>query len=73
MEELRIFKYKDGVDFNSAFVIAETEEKARAVLEEDTSLDFQLYGSRFLKDVPKAQEHWNETKNPIYLNRIYPF
>lgn len=73
MEEIFIFKYKDTVDGRYAFIIHENEEKARKILEQETSLDFVLCGSKFLEEVPEAYKHWFSTFNYIYINEILPF
>lgn len=73
MEEIFIFKYKDTVDGRYAFIIHENEEKARKILEQETSLDFVLCGSKFLEEVPEAYKHWFSNFNYIYINEILPF
>lgn len=73
MAQIHIFKYKDTMDGKYAFIIHTNEEKARKILEEETSLDFMLVGSKKLEDVPAAHEFWFNSYNNVYINEIIPF
>ena len=68
-----IFKYKDEVDGNFAFIIHTDEIKAREVLEEETSLRFLLVATKKLEDIPSALEHWENGLGNIYINQIMIF
>ena len=73
MPQIYIFKYRDTVDGNYAFIIHTSEEKARKRLEEETVIEFTLVGSKKLEDVPAAHEFWFNYYNNFYINQILPF
>lgn len=61
---MNIFKFKDDVDGNYAFVISDTEEKAREILKEKTSLSLSLV----------SMMSYKEYNLPIiFYNKIMPF
>lgn len=68
-----LFKYRDTVDGNFAFIISDDEETARKALENETTLPVLMVGSRSLEDFPHASEHWYSCYDPIYINNIIPF
>lgn len=73
MTQIHVFKYKDTIDGNYAFIIHTSEEGARKLLEEQTVLEFMLVGSKKLDDVPAAHEFWFNYYNNVYINKIMPF
>lgn len=73
MPQIHIFKYKDTIDGNYAFIIHTSEEGARKLLEKETVLEFMLVGSKKLEDVPAAHEFWFNSYNNFYINEILPF
>lgn len=68
-----IFKYQDTFDLNYAFIISDDEPKARKILSELTDFEIVLKRTVNLSDFPHIEEFWNETKSPVYINKILPF
>lgn len=70
---MNIYRFQDSVDFESAFIISESEESAAEILMKETSLPFHFIRHKGLEEVPKALEFYNETGKKIYINNILPF
>jgi hypothetical protein len=61
---MKMYKFKDRIDGNYAFIIARNEHEAEIELNRHTSLQFDFVESKELKDL----------KNPIVvINNILPF
>lgn len=59
-----IYKFKDKVDGNYAFILASNQIDAEKILETKTSIDFELVETKHISDIHK----------PIIIkNNIIPF
>lgn len=68
---LKIFKFQDKTDFNSAFIVAETMLDARDHILKETALEIVFVESKDLEDFPKAIK--GTTPPYIFINKILPF
>lgn len=59
-----IYKFKDSIDGNYAFIIAKTLSKAEQKLKSETSISFDFIGSRNIEDL---------SESIIIKNDIAPF
>lgn len=71
---LKIFKFTDVLDFESAYVIAKTEKTARQILKKHTSLEVVLSEDvRDIDDFPDAVEFHSENGCGVWRSRLMPF
>lgn len=67
----QIFKFTDHVDFDSAYIVAHTEEQAWSLIRQETELEVTLCGVRPIDDFPRAE--MNRNVPYVYKNNIPPF
>lgn len=70
---MKIYKFQDLIDFESAFIIAQDLEKATELIRDQTSIPFELIDTRPLDDFPLAKEKWDGKISMIWINNILPF
>lgn len=75
MEKIFIYKFRDEIDFNTAYVIAPFGQpgKANRMIREVTSLKVHIVDTRPVEDFPLAKEHYDNNGEGIWKNSIEPF
>lgn len=71
MSERKIYKFRDTVDFESAFIVSDTFLDAENKMKELTSLEFVHCDTRDADDFPDANKR--STGTYVWVNRILPF
>lgn len=67
---MKVFKFKDEVDGNCAFVVAANTQEAWKAIERETNLPLMFLESRFVEHV----EGVPDKKPPfVWINQILPF
>lgn len=69
--EKKIFKFRDHIDFDAAYIVAHTEEQATKLMKEETELEVTMCDVRNIDDFPRA--NLNRPVPYIYKNSISPF
>lgn len=70
---MRVFKFRDKIEFDVAYVIAPNQQRAIKIMETHTDLPVELVDCRSLDELPKANEHYQFHGAGIWISNINPF
>lgn len=73
MKRLRIFKFRDTLEFDTAYVIASNDYHANRIMKNHTDLKVEIIDCRSLEDFPKAMIHFEHHGESVWINDIKPF